>query len=195
MPKKVDLMEHVAELQQDLAGLAEHGETLQAMANEVLKAFRSGKKLLTCGNGGSSCEAAHLAEEFTGRFYRERDSLPGICLAIDGTLLTCIGNDYGFDDIFSRQVTSIGQPGDILVGFTTSGNSENVLRAIKVGKERGLVTALFSGKTGGKSKGLPDYEFIVKSVNPSSARIQECHQIMMHVLCEMVEVEVLGLEE
>src|SRR3569833_2738025 len=184
MAKKVDLMQHVAELQQDLAGLVEHGETLQALANEVLKAFRSGKKLLTCGNGGSSCEAAHLAEEFTGRFYRERESLPGICLAIDGTLLTCIGNDYGFDEIFSRQVMSIGQPGDVLVGFTTSGNSENVLRAIKVGKERGLVSALFSGKTGGKCKGLPDYEFIVKSVNPSSARIQECHQIMMHVLCE-----------
>jgi len=195
LPKKVDLMEHVAELQQDLAGLAEHGETLQGLALEILKAIRGGKKLLTCGNGGSAAEAAHLAEELTGRFYRERDSLPGICLSIDGTLLTCIGNDYGFDDIFSRQVSSIGQPGDVLVGFTTSGNSENVLRAVKAGKERGLVTALFSGKTGGKSKGIPDYEMIVKSVNPSSARIQECHQIMMHVLCEMVEVDYLGLEE
>jgi len=194
MPKKVDLMEHVAELQQDLAGLAEHGDTLQQLALEILAAIRGGKKLLTCGNGGSAAEAAHLAEELTGRFYRERDSLPGICLSIDGTLLTCIGNDYGFDDIFSRQVSSIGQPGDVLVGFTTSGNSENVLRAVKAGKERGLVTALFSGKTGGKSKGIADYEMIVKSVNPSSARIQECHQIMMHVLCEMVEVDYLGLE-
>src|SRR6185437_5807376 len=166
MPKTVDLMEHVAELQQDLAGLQVHQSTLQGLADEILKAIKSGKKLLTCGNGGSAAEAAHLAEELTGRFYRERDSLPGMCLSIDGTLLTCIGNDYGFDDIFSRQVMSLGQPGDVLVGFTTSGNSENVLRAIKDGKERGLVTVLFSGKTGGKSKGIPDYEMIVQSVHP-----------------------------
>jgi D-sedoheptulose 7-phosphate isomerase len=186
-------MDHVAQLRQDLDGLAAHSATLQAIADAVLKAIRDGKKVLTCGNGGSAAEAAHLAEELTGRFYRERPSLPGMCLSIDGTLLTCIGNDYGFDDIFARQVQSLGQPGDVLVGFTTSGNSENVLRALNAGKSRGLVTALFSGKTGGKSKGIADYEIIVQSVNPSSMRIQECHQLMMHVLCEMVEVEILGL--
>lgn len=194
MARVVDLMAHVDELKQDLDGLRAHGATLQGIADEILRAIRSGNKLLTCGNGGSSAEAAHLAEELTGRFYRERPSLPGMCLSIDGTLLTCIGNDYGFDEIFARQVRSLGQPGDVLVGYTTSGNSENVLRAIKAGKERGLVTALFSGKTGGRSRGVADYEIVVQSVNPSSMRIQECHQIMMHVLCEMIEVAFLDLD-
>lgn len=189
----VELSDHISQLKQDLDGLAEHGPTLRAMADVLLAAIKNGNKLLTCGNGGSAAEAAHLAEELTGRFYRERPSLPGLCLCIDGSVLTCIGNDYGFDDVFARQVRGLGRPGDMLVGFTTSGNSENVLRAVQAGKETGLATALFSGKTGGKSKGIADFEIIVRSVNPSSMRIQECHQIMMHVLCEMVEVAYLGL--
>jgi len=193
MPIKVDLMEHIAELRHDLAGLEQHTATLEGLAAAVLNAIRDGKKLLTCGNGGSAAEAAHLAEELTGRFYRERPSLPGICLATDGSLLTCIGNDYGFDEIFARQVQSLGQPGDVLVGFTTSGNSENVIRALHAGRARGLVTGLFSGKTGGRSRGLADYEIIVQSANPSSMRVQECHQLLMHVLCEMVEVAYMEL--
>ena len=187
------LTRHIEELQKDLLTLAVHEETLNAMADAVLNAFNSGSKLLTCGNGGSAAEAAHLAEEFTGRFYRERKSLPGLCLSIDGTLLTCIGNDYGFDEIFARQVSSLGQSGDILIAFTSSGNSENILRALRAAKEQGLVTGLFSGKTGGKCKGLADFEICVQSVNPSAMRIQECHQLLLHALCECVEVTVLGL--
>ena len=187
------LTRHIEELQKDLLTLAVHEETLNAMADAVLNAFNSGGKLLTCGNGGSAAEAAHLAEEFTGRFYRERKSLPGLCLSIDGTLLTCIGNDYGFDEIFARQVSSLGQSGDILIAFTSSGNSENILRALRAAKEQGLVTGLFSGKTGGKCKGLADFEICVQSVNPSAMRIQECHQLLLHALCERVEVTVLGL--
>lgn len=187
------LGEHIAELQRDLNGLMAHEATLYALADALIAAFRSGRKLLTCGNGGSSAEAAHLAEEFTGRFYRERPSLPGLCLSIDGTLLTCIGNDYGFDDVFARQVQSLGQPGDVLVGFTTSGNSENVIRALNAGRERGLITALFSGKTGGRARGLADHEIIVQSEHPSSMRVQECHQLLMHVLCERVECAILGV--
>ena len=187
------LRQHIEELQKDLQTLAVHEETLNALAGAVLHAFQSGGKLLTCGNGGSAAEAAHLAEEFTGRFYRERKSLPGICLSIDGTLLTCIGNDYGFDEIFARQVSSLGQPGDVLIGFTSSGNSENILRALRAAKERDLVTGLFSGKTGGKCKGLADFEICVHSVNPSAMRIQECHQLLLHALCERVEVTLLGL--
>jgi len=187
------LTRHIEELQKDLLTLAVHEEALNAMADAVLNAFNSGGKLLTCGNGGSAAEAAHLAEEFTGRFYRERKSLPGLCLSIDGTLLTCIGNDYGFDEIFARQVSSLGQSGDILIAFTSSGNSENILRALRAAKEGGLVTGLFSGKTGGKCKGLADFEICVQSVNPSAMRIQECHQLLLHALCERVEVTVLGL--
>jgi len=188
------LTQHIEELQKDLQTLAAHEQTLNALADAVLYAFHKDGKLLTCGNGGSAAEAAHLAEEFTGRFYRERKSLPGMCLSIDGTLLTCIGNDYGFDEIFARQVQSLGQPGDVLIAFTTSGNSENVFRALHAAKERGLVTGLFSGKTGGKCKGLADFEICVQSVNPSAMRIQECHQLMLHVLCERVEVTLLGLK-
>ena len=188
------LTQHINELQQDLQALAVHEDTLNALSDAVLHAFNHNGKLLTCGNGGSAAEAAHLAEEFTGRFYRERKSLPGICLSIDGSLLTCIGNDYGFDDVFARQIQSLGQPGDVLIVFTSSGNSENIARALKAGKERGLVTGAFLGKTGGQCKGLADYEIIVQSVNPSAMRIQECHQLMLHTLCERVEVTLLGLE-
>jgi len=188
------LTQHIAQLQQDLGTLAAHEATLTGLALALTHAFNTGHKLLTCGNGGSAAEAAHLAEEFTGRFYRERHSLPGLCLSIDGTLLTCIGNDYGFDQVFARQVQSLGQAGDVFVGFTTSGNSENVLRALNTAKAKGLVTALFSGKGGGKSKGIADYEIVVQSVNPSSARVQECHQLLLHVLCEQVECAILGVE-
>lgn len=187
------LTKHIAELKQDLDALREHSATMDALAERLIDAFRNGRKLLTCGNGGSAAEAAHLAEEFTGRFYRERPSLPGICLSIDGTLLTCIGNDYGFDEVFARQVQSLGHAGDVLVAFTTSGNSENVIRALKAAKERGLITAIFSGKSGGKARGLTDYEIIVRSQNPSSMRVQECHQLLLHVLCEQVECAVLGI--
>ena len=190
----VTLADHVAQLKRDLDGIVVHEAALSALAAALLASFAQGGKMLTCGNGGSAAEAAHLAEELTGRFYRERKSLPGMCLSIDGTLLTCIGNDYGFEEIFARQVESLGRPGDVLIGFTTSGNSENVLRAIVTARERGLVTAVFSGKTGGKLKGLSDYEFIVQSEHPSAMRVQECHQLMLHVLCEKIERVVLGIE-
>jgi phosphoheptose isomerase len=187
------LAEHIQQLKEDLDGLLAHEPTLSALADALIQTFRSGKKLLTCGNGGSSAEAAHLAEEFTGRFYRERVSWPGICLSIDGTLLTCIANDYGFENVFSRQIESLGQAGDLLAAFTTSGNSENLIRALKAAKQQGMITALFSGKSGGKAKGMADYEFIVQSCNPSSARIQECHQLLLHSLCEQVECRLLEL--
>ncbi|HEX5322799.1 MAG TPA: SIS domain-containing protein [Capsulimonadaceae bacterium] len=192
MFEPVDLNEHIAQLKRDLNGLQAHAETLRVLASTVLAALCRGNKLLTCGNGGSAAEAAHFAEELTGRFYRERPSLPALCLCADSALLTCIANDYSFEDVFARQIQSLGQPGDVLVGFTSSGNSENVIRAVNAARERGLITGLFSGRDGGSAKGLADYEIIVKSKNPSSMRIQECHQLLMHVLCEMVEAGYLA---
>ncbi len=188
------LTQHIEELQGDLQRLAVHEGTLAGLSDAVLHAFGNNGKLLTCGNGGSAAEAAHLAEEFTGRFYRERPSLPGLCLSIDGTLLTCIGNDYGFDEVFARQVRSLGMPGDVLIAFSSSGNSENVVRALDAAKERGLITGAFLGKTGGRCRGRADFEIIVESVNPSAMRVQECHQVLLHALCEHVETKLLGLD-
>lgn len=193
MPKTPLLASHIAELREVLGTLAAFETRLDQLAQALYDAFLSGHKLLTCGNGGSSAEAAHLAEEFTGRFYRERQSLPGICLSIDGTALTCIGNDYGFDEIFARQVTSIGNAGDILLVFTSSGNSANIVRALEAAKERRMTTAAFLGRGGGKTKGMADYEFIVDS--PMGMRAQECHLFLLHVLCEGVERRLLKLDE
>jgi D-sedoheptulose 7-phosphate isomerase len=162
------------------------------IAQALLNAFTNGKKLLTAGNGGSAAEAAHLAEEMTGRFWRERQSLPGLCLSIDGTVMSCIINDYGADKVFSRQVEGLGQPGDVLAIFSTSGNSQNLILALTAAKTKGLVTVAFLGKGGGKTKGLADIEVIVPSEN--TMRVQEVHQFLLHMVCEKVERVVLKLD-
>jgi len=183
---------HAESLRGVLAGISSHETVLQSLADAIYGAFEAGNKLLTCGNGGSAAQAAHLAEEFTGRFWRERRSLPGLCLAVDGTVLTCIINDFGPEEMFARQVASVGMRGDVLIGFSTSGNSTNVIRALDTGRERGLVTAAFLGKGGGRMKGMADFEFVVDS--DSTMRIQECHLFLIHMLCEAVERRVLRLD-
>lgn len=182
---------HIRDLQETLQRTNELVPTVIAFSDALFNAFVSGKKLITAGNGGSSAEAAHFAEEFTGRFWRERRSLPGICLSIDGTTLTCIGNDYGFDEVFARQVSGYGQPGDVFAAFSSSGNSENVIRALKKARELGMVTASFCGKGGGRSLGLADYELIVPS--DSTMRVQETHLFLLHMVCERVERREMGL--
>ena len=176
---------HANQLRSVLETIDSHEASLDRLASILIEAFRSGKKLMTCGNGGSAAEAAHLAEEFTGRFWRERDSLPGMCLSIDGTLLTCIVNDYGQDEIFARQVSGLGQPGDVLVVFSSSGNSVNLIRVLEVARAKGITTVSLLGKGGGKTKGLADIEIIVDS--DSTMRCQECHLFLLHMLCEKVE--------
>jgi D-sedoheptulose 7-phosphate isomerase len=158
---------------------------MDASAKCIIDALKRGNKVLSCGNGGSACDALHLAEELTGRFHKNRRSLPGISLCADTSALTCIGNDYGFDQIFSRQVDGLGTAGDVLVGFTTSGNSPNVLAAFVVAKAKGLKTILVAGGTGGKAKGVCDHEIIVSS--DSTARIQEVHTFVLHYWLEQVE--------
>jgi phosphoheptose isomerase len=170
-------------------------ETLQALivldaqiataADLMENCLHSGNKLLVCGNGGSAADASHFATEFVVRFMKDRPACAAICLASDGGLLTAAGNDYGFNEIFARQVAALGQPGDILVCLTTSGKSPNVIRALEEAKARGLKTIALLGRDGGSTIGLADVDLLVPS--DSTARIQEAHQLLLHVLCEAIE--------
>lgn len=157
---------------------------IEAMAVAVADCFKAGNKVLSCGNGGSACDALHFAEEFTGRFKGDRKALPVIPL-LDGANLTCIANDYGFEHIFSRGVEAYGKPGDILLAISTSGNSVNVIRAIDAAKAAGMKVLLFTGKDGGKLHGTCDHEILVKSSD--TERIQEVHMTVLHILIESVE--------
>jgi D-sedoheptulose 7-phosphate isomerase len=147
--------------------------------------FRTGNKLLVCGNGGSAADASHFATELVVRFTKDRRALPAICLASDSGILTAAGNDYGFDEIFARQVAAFGVPGDVLICLTTSGKSKNVVRALQEAKARKLKTIAFLGREGGSTIGIADIDLLVK--DDSTARIQEAHQLVIHVLCEIIE--------
>jgi len=169
-------------------------ESLKNLEPQVSKAadligecFRTGNKLLVCGNGGSAADASHFATELVVRFTKDRRALPAICLASDSGILTAAGNDYGFDKIFARQVAAFGQPGDVLICLTTSGNSKNVVGALEEAKARKLKTIAFLGRDGGSTIGMADIDLLVK--NDSTARIQEAHQLVIHVLCEIIEAQ------
>jgi phosphoheptose isomerase len=157
-----------------------------ARAAELIEqSLRAGNKLLVCGNGGSAADASHFATEFVVRFMKDRPAYPAICLAGDGGLLTAAGNDYGFDEIFARQVAAFGLPGDVLICLTTSGKSKNIERALREAKARKLKTIAFLGRDGGSTIGMADMDLLVRS--DITARIQEAHQLLLHVLCEVVE--------
>jgi phosphoheptose isomerase len=161
-------------------------DVIAKTSSVIIDSINNGGKLLTCGNGGSAADALHLAEELVGRYSKERRGLPAICLNSDVTAITCIGNDYGYDQIFSRQVEALGRVNDVLVGFTTSGNSPNVLSAFLKAKEYGITTIMLSGKDGGRAKNMCDYELIVPSEN--TARIQEIHTLILHQWLEEIDV-------
>lgn len=163
---------------------------LEKVALIVAAALRSGHKVLFIGNGGSAADAQHLTAEFTGRYLRERRALPAIALSVNTSSLTAIGNDYSFDSVFERQLEALGQPGDVLVGLSTSGNSANILRAMVAAKRLGITTVAFSGQTGGLLKGEVDYCLCVPSTETS--RIQESHIMSGHILCEIVEDELFA---
>jgi len=154
-------------------------------ADLIGQCLRTGNKLLVCGNGGSASDAAHFATELVVRFAKERRAYPAICLTGDGGLLTAAANDYGFDEIFARQVAAFGVPGDVLICLTTSGKSKNVQRALEEAKSRKLKTVAFLGRDGGSTIRLADVDLLVAS--DSTARIQEAHKLLLHVLCETVE--------
>jgi D-sedoheptulose 7-phosphate isomerase len=188
MPTEPALLE--AQLDELRATVDRTRELLPAIAaagNVIKAALFAGRKLLTAGNGGSAADALHLAEELVGRFDKERPSLPAISLCGDPTLLTCIGNDYGYERLFSRQIEGLGQPGDVLVVFTTSGNSPNLVAALHTAKSRGLKTIAVLGKSGGAAKGLADHEIIVPSA--VTARIQEIHTFVLHAWLSIIEAD------
>lgn len=155
------------------------------LAGAVLEALAAGRKLMLCGNGGSSSDAAHIAAEFVCRFTGDRRPYPALALGVDGGLLTAIGNDYDFHDAFARQVHAFGQKGDVLIGISSSGKSRNILAAIEEAKRRGMITAALLGRDGGFTKGAADIEIIVPG--SSTARIQEAQKFLLHVMCEIVE--------
>lgn len=148
-------------------------------------ALQGGKKLLSCGNGGSMCDAMHFAEEWTGRFRGDRDALPAIAFS-DPSQLTCIANDFGFEEVFARSVAAYGQAGDVLLAISTSGNSPNILRAVAVARERGITTVGLLGKGGGKLKEQVDVPIVVPRATTSD-RIQEVHIKVIHIVIEAVE--------
>ena len=154
-------------------------------ADDMAERLRRGCRILVCGNGGSAADAQHLAAELSGRYLKERRALAGIALTTDTSALTAIGNDYGFEQIFSRQVEAIGRPGDLLIGISTSGNSPNVILAVEAAKALGMRTLGLLGRDGGKLKTLVDDALVVPS--PVTARIQEVHQMTYHFWCEALD--------
>ncbi|MGQ0556192.1 MAG: D-sedoheptulose-7-phosphate isomerase [Nitrospiraceae bacterium] len=168
----------------------DHADRIVQVATLIANAFRNGNKVLLFGNGGSATDAAHIAAEFVGRYQRDRVPLPAIALATDIAAITCIANDYGYEELFARQVRAHGRKGDIAIGISTSGNSPNVLKGVAAARDGGLTTIAWTGANGGKLAPLVEYPFIVPSTVTS--RIQESHITLGHVLCELVEDHLLG---
>jgi D-sedoheptulose 7-phosphate isomerase len=163
----------------------ENKEVIAQTAETIAHALRSGRKLLIFGNGGSAADAQHLAAEFVGRFGPERSALPAISLSTDTSILTCLGNDYGYDKVFSRQIEALGQAGDAALAISTSGNSPNVIAALETARSKGLFTVGFTGQTGGKMKDHVEVLFSVPSRH--TPRIQETHIMLGHILCELID--------
>ena len=162
-----------------------HAGSLVTLADLIADRVRKGGKVLTFGNGGSAADGQHFAGELVGRFTKEGPPIPALALTTDSSIMTAVGNDYGYEYIFKRQVEAHARPADIAIGFSTSGNSKNVLEAMQVAKSRGLLTVGLTGEGGGKLAALVDHLFAAPSRN--TPRIQEVHHLMNHILCELLE--------
>jgi len=164
--------------------------TVQKISDAIVNCYKNGGKVLFCGNGGSAADAQHLAAELSGRFYFDRPPLEAEALHVNSSYVTAIANDYSYNDIYSRYVNGVGKAGDIIIGFSTSGNSENIVRALAVAKEKNLITVGLTGETGGKMKDLSDFLLNVPSTD--TPRIQESHIMLGHIFCEIVEQQLFG---
>lgn len=164
--------------------------TIKLVADTITHSLQTDHKVLFCGNGGSAADAQHLAAEFSGRFYKDRQPLYAEALHCNTSYMTAVGNDYGYDQVYARILRGIGRPGDVLVGISTSGNSANILEAIKVAKEQGMIVVSMTGSTGGKMKDSSDYLINIPSTD--TPRIQEAHITVGHIICEIVETNLFG---
>jgi len=158
---------------------------LEECSNIITQAFKDGKKVLFCGNGGSAADAQHLAAEFSGRFYTDREALPAEALHCNTSYITAVANDYSYDVVYARMINGIGKPGDVLVGLSTSGNSKNIVEAFKTAKLKNMVTIGLTGESGGVMKNISDYLLNVPSND--TPRIQESHIMLGHIICQLVE--------
>ncbi len=179
-----ELEEHLETIQAVIGNMEEDLEKASLMAVEVLK---KGNKILLCGNGGSAADAQHIAAELTGRYKTERRGLPSIALTTDTSALTAIGNDYGYHRVFDRQVEALANKGDLLIGISTSGNSENIVSALKLAKELGCLTLGFSGRDGGTMNNVCDINLVIPSRD--TPRIQEMHILFGHTICQIIDEE------
>ncbi len=156
----------------------------------IVKAFRDGKRVYFCGNGGSAADAQHLAAEFSGRFYTDRKALPAEALHCNTSYLTAVANDYGYDMIYSRIIDGIGMPGDVLVGLSTSGNSANIIKAFEAARQKSMITIGFTGASGGKLRELCDY--LINIPSDDTPRIQESHIMTGHIICQLTEIKLFS---
>lgn len=168
-----------------IASLADQADAIASIAEAVVTSLKAGGKVMTMGHGGSAADALHMSEELLGRFDKDRRPLPAVALVADPTLLTCIANDYGFDRVFGRQVEGLGRTGDVLVIFSTSGKGEGLRLAVEAANAKGVTTIALLGKGGGPLKGQCGYELIVAS--DSTARVQEAHTLLLHLVLEAVD--------
>jgi len=195
MTKKTDLSERVVEsikesisAKERLLSSAETIATIARVSEVLIESLRAGHKLLLFGNGGSAADSQHIAAEFVGRFAFDRPALPALALSVNTSALTAIGNDYGFDQVFSRQIEALGASGDVAIGISTSGNSPNVLQGLITARKLGLHTVAFTGGNGGKMMGAADHCLCAPS--KETPRIQECHILIGHVISLLVEQEI-----
>ncbi len=179
-------LEVLIKIIREFADNAENTKKMEKIILKLTDCLKLGNKILVCGNGGSACDAIHFAEEFTGRYRKNREPLPVLALTDPGAI-TCIANDFGFEEIFSRQVTAYGKKGDVLILISTSGNSENLLRANQSAKEKGLFTIAFLGKKGGKLLKYADETILIPDIAETSDRIQEIQMALLHIIIEGVE--------
>lgn len=183
-------LNQAADVLQNFLKDANNLKNIEAAAKAIANSIKQGGKVISCGNGGSHCDAMHFAEELTGRYRDNRKAIPAICVS-DPSHISCVGNDYGYEFVFSRYLEALGNKGDVLVGISTSGNSGNIINAAKTAKEKGMIVIILSGKDGGKLAPLADIELRVPHYGYAD-RIQEIHIKIIHILILLIEKEVVG---